>query len=110
MNADPPSVRAVQAEEGRAVTCPEWLDALIRQLLAKRPADRGFNARSVEGVLLQHLLDEFGEEEARKLTRLDPVESAPENVHSGAGRPWVLWLILAAMLAGLAIAAAQNGG
>lgn len=110
MNADPPSVRAVQAEEGRAVTCPEWLDELIRQLLAKRPADRPFNARSVEGVMLQHLLDEFGEEEARKLTRLEPIESAPENVHSGGGRPWVLWLILAAMLAGLVIAATQNGG
>ena len=45
LHAKPPHVR----EEG--VNCPEALDALIVQLLAKSPEDRPFNARSVEGAL-----------------------------------------------------------
>ena len=85
------------------MTCPEWLDELIRQLLAKkRASDRPFNARSVEGVLLQHLLDEFGEEGARKLTQagVPPAVGVERE-----GRTWVIWVVLAAIVAGLALLA-----
>ncbi|MEQ8847024.1 serine/threonine-protein kinase [Botrimarina sp.] len=107
LNADPPSVRAFQTESGVSVTCPEWLDELIRKLLAKRAGDRPFNARAVEGVLLQHLLDEFGEEQARKLTQADPLMRVP--VGEPPSRGWVLWVVLAAIVGGLAFVAAQGG-
>lgn len=100
LNAEPASVRRAQTEAGVSVTCPEWLDALIRGLLAKEPDDRGFNARAVEGELLQHLLDEFGEEESKKLTSLDAMYARSP---SGEQKPrmWVIWVALAAILAGL---------
>ena len=45
LKANPPSV----AEFG--VPCPQELDDLIQQLLAKNPEERPFNARTVQGVL-----------------------------------------------------------
>jgi serine/threonine protein kinase len=45
LHADPPQLRSL------GIDCPEKLDALIQQLLAKSPEDRPFNARSVQGVL-----------------------------------------------------------
>ncbi len=50
LNATPPSVRDYGVE------CPPELDDLVKQLLAKDPQERPFNARSVQG-LLSHLLD-----------------------------------------------------
>lgn len=44
----------------RGVDCPEWLDLLIMQLLAKQPHLRPFNARAVQGRLRDHLENEFG--------------------------------------------------
>jgi serine/threonine protein kinase len=108
MNAAPPSVRAAQTDAGVRVTCPEWLDDLIRKLLAKKPHERPFNARAVEGVLLQHLLDEFGEEEAKKLTKLDALQAASFD-EGPRPRTWVVWVALAAMLAALGWAASLNG-
>ena len=37
------------------VDCPEWLEELIMELLAKDPLQRPFNARAVQGILLEHL-------------------------------------------------------
>lgn len=105
LNAEPASVRAAQTEAGVPVTCPEWLDELIRELLAKKPEQRPFNARAVEGELLQHLLDEFGEEESRKLTKLDPVQLATATAGEAKPKLWVMWAALAAAMAGLAYAA-----
>ena len=45
LHAHPPSVREY------AVACPPEMDKLIVQLLAKRPEERPFNARSVQGLL-----------------------------------------------------------
>lgn len=108
LRADPPSVRSAQTEAGVRVTCPEWLDELIRKLLAKKPHERPFNARAVEGVLLQRLLDEFGEEKAKRLTRFDalPADSGPERDRP---RTWVVWVALGATVAALTWAATQNG-
>ena len=58
LHSCPPSVR--QLEPG----CPEEIDPLIQQLLAKRPADRPFNARAVQGCLLESLQDEQASEHA----------------------------------------------
>lgn len=48
LNATPRSLR----EAG--IDCPEWLDQLVMQLLAKEPFKRPFNARAVQGVIRQH--------------------------------------------------------
>ena len=90
----PPSVREVGRDTGAGADCPEWLDQLVQSLMAKDPKQRPFNARSVEGVLLQHLLDEFGEEGARQLTKLDAVQAIP--VGEREPRTWVLWAALGA--------------
>lgn len=47
LRADPPHPQALIGD------CPPQLDALVVQLLAKQPQDRPFNAREVQGRLLQ---------------------------------------------------------
>ncbi|HYO24332.1 MAG TPA: serine/threonine-protein kinase [Lacipirellulaceae bacterium] len=37
------------------VDCPPWLEGLVMQLLSKDPHTRPFNARTVQGVIRQHL-------------------------------------------------------
>lgn len=54
LHAQPKSLRE------RGVECPEWLEQLVMQLLAKQPHERPFNARAVQGRLRDHLEDEFG--------------------------------------------------
>lgn len=100
MNREPPSVRAAQTEAGVPVDCPGWLDELVRKLMAKMPHERPFNARAVEGVLLQHLLEEFGEEGSRQLVKL----GAPAAVvgERQVNRTWVVWALLGAAMLGMA--------
>ncbi len=95
MHSDPPSVRAA------GVDCPEWLDELIQKLLAKKPDDRPFNARAVEGILLQNLVDQFGDESrelTKKLKSLPGAELDPREP-----RVWVIWAVLAAVVVALAL-------
>ncbi len=47
LRATPPSVLAFAGD------CPPELDEIITQLLVKRPEERPFNARQVQGVMLQ---------------------------------------------------------
>ena len=101
MRTDPPSVRERQSEAGVRATCPEWLDDLIRQLLAKRPHERPFNARAVEGVLLEHLVDQFGEERSKNLVRVDKSHVTVTEEPSSGSRTWVVWALLAAIAAAL---------
>jgi serine/threonine protein kinase len=75
------------------IDCPEWLEELTLRLLAKDPAQRPFNARSVQGLLRERLIDEFGES-ATELTKNLPSVPAV-TAHSHAPRVWVLWLVLA---------------
>jgi len=56
------------------VDCPEWLEDLIMRLLAKNPEERPFNARAVQGLLNDHLTDEFGDDLAQLTSELPEVE------------------------------------
>lgn len=69
LHADPPHVREL------APQCPEALDRLIIQLLAKSPEDRPFNARAVQGIL-----GELCEGPAASITA-ESVDRAASDVH-----------------------------
>ncbi|TWT88441.1 Serine/threonine-protein kinase PknH [Pseudobythopirellula maris] len=86
----------------RGVDCPAWLDDLVLHLLAKEPEARPFSARAVEGLMLQHLIDEFGEEGARALTKLDPNLSAGDDSEERQVRTWPL--VVAAIIIAVLIA------
>lgn len=105
LNKNPPHANGAKSSKGGTVKCPEWLDDLIQKLLAKNPADRPHSARAVQGVLLQHLLDEFGEEKARELTKDQPMGDTEAEP---APRTWVMWVLLGLVAAGLAAAAMQR--
>jgi len=47
LRADPPRVRQFVSD------CPQSLDEVIEQMLAKKPEDRPFNARQVQAVMLE---------------------------------------------------------
>jgi serine/threonine protein kinase len=95
LHAERPSVRASGAD------CPQWLDDLVQKLLAVDPEQRPFNARAVEGVLLQHLIDEFGDQ-SRELTRR--LKSLPGNqLDRTEPRTWVVWVALGIAAAGVVI-------
>jgi serine/threonine protein kinase len=51
----------------RGIECPEWLEQLVMQLLAKQPQERPFNARTVQGRLRDHLENEFGKDYATRI-------------------------------------------
>lgn len=101
LHKEPPPI------QDRGIACPEWLSKLVMQLLEKDPRDRPFSARAVEGYLLQHLIDEFGEERARQLTKDLPAlpKMAPL---SHEPRLWVAWLAVAA-IALICVVAALRG-
>lgn len=107
LHRDPPSIRELQKENLQSPLCPEWLEELIMKLLAKDPMARPFNARSVENTLLEHMFDEFGEEETKKLTRIDKAEwekmKAPDSPNT-----WVLWVALGIAAAIVAWTASQG--
>jgi serine/threonine protein kinase len=97
LHARPKGIR----EQG--VDCPEWLETLVLQLLAKSPRERPFNARSVEGMLRQRLRDDFGEGWQEVTKSLPPLEPPPiDREHP---RMWVLWLVLAVAAAIVVVAA-----
>ncbi|MEM6328970.1 MAG: serine/threonine-protein kinase [Planctomycetota bacterium] len=102
MNATPPTLRSL------GVDCPAWLEGLIGSLLEKDPRKRPFSARAVEGVLLERLLDEFGEAGARQLVaanKPDARQPAPDP----QPRVWVLLVTLAAIAAVLIYSALTAG-
>lgn len=82
-------------EQGGA--CPQWLETLVMRLLAKDPRDRPHTARNVEGYLIQHLTEEFGEEKSRELTKNLP-PTPPTASLDRRPRLWVVWLAVAAIV------------
>ena len=81
----------------RGVECPEWLSKMVMQLLEKDPNKRPFSARAVEGYLIQHLVEQFGEEKSRKLLRELPAMPVA-SMRKDEPRLWVLWAAVAAIV------------
>lgn len=87
----------------QGITCPEWLEQLVMKLLAKKPEDRPFNARAVQGILRERLREQFGDR-ANELTKtLPPLTRV--TVDEDRPRMWMLWMVLA-VLGALAIVSA----
>ncbi|MEM8864615.1 MAG: serine/threonine-protein kinase [Planctomycetota bacterium] len=104
MRKEPPTVSSLGND------CPDWLEELIAQLLAKSPEERPFSARAVEGLLLQHLLDEFGEEAARELTSANRPGRTPQlSGDREKPRMWVILVTLVAIAVVLAVSAFSRG-
>jgi serine/threonine protein kinase len=78
------------------INCPLWLERLVLKMLAKDPEHRPFSARAVQGILREQLLEKFGDE-ADELTKSLPPLATGGDVQ----RPWLLWVVLAAIVAGL---------
>ncbi len=93
LHAEPEGIRV------RGIDCPEWLEQLVMQLLAKDPRGRPFNARAVQGILREHLRDEFGDEASQLTKNLPPLVAA--KVSRDQPRMWLLWLVLAALVGSL---------
>ncbi len=106
LNSDPPSVREHVPE------CPEELDDMIKRLMAKKPSDRPFNARYIQGFL-QDLIEKYA--------NLGPLPETPTAaaplVRAGGAVPamatgpaqsyeGVSWLTIAGILAAVVIAMA----
>lgn len=68
LHKQPPGLR------DQGIDCPEWLEKLIMQLLEKDPERRPFNARAVQGLIKDHLEDEFGPDLNQLTQNLPPLE------------------------------------
>ncbi|MEO2049025.1 MAG: serine/threonine-protein kinase [Pirellulales bacterium] len=86
-----------QGLRSSGVDCPEWLESLIMQLLTKDPEQRPFNARAVQGVLMEHLHNQFGSYLEQFAIELPPLEQP----HTRS--PWI-GIIIGFGLIGAAIA------
>ncbi len=91
LHKKPPSVR------DQGIDCPEWLEKLILQLLEKDPERRPFNARAIQGIIQDHLEDEFGPDLDRLTQNLPPLE---ENRPEGS-TSWVRLLVGILLIGGI---------
>jgi len=83
----------------QGIDCPEWLEKLVMQLLEKEPERRPFNARAVQGLIKDHLEDEFGSDLARLTQDLPPLEAESLPSSPSWGRLLVGLLVLAGLIA-----------
>lgn len=97
LHSQPKSLR----EQG--VDCPEWLDQLVLKLLEKDPERRPFNARSVQGLIKDHLLDEFGPDLSQLTQNLPPLEEVRLEGQVSWGRLIVSLLAIAALIAAVVL-------
>ncbi len=81
------------------VDCPEWLETLARQLLAKDPELRPFNARAVQGLIKEHLQDEFGSDLSELTQELPPLEAATPPAGPSWGRMLIGILVIGSLIA-----------
>jgi len=86
--------------------CPGWLDEIIWQMMQKDPGARPFNARAVEGYLMDHLAEQEGEASVwSKDDHLRDLVAADANPFDLSTVPASRWLALAGLLILLAGAA-----
>jgi len=81
------------------IECPEWLEELIMQLLEKDPERRPFNARAVQGLIQDHLEDEFGPDVDQLTKNLPPLEELPKSNGPSLGRIMIGLLAIAGLIA-----------
>ncbi len=93
LHKQPPSIR------GMGIDCPEWLEALVMKLLEKDPERRPFNARSVQGQIKEHLIDEFGPELSQLTQDLPPLEAESLEASTSWQRVAIGILAIAALIA-----------
>jgi serine/threonine protein kinase len=74
LHSPPPSLKK------QNVDCPDWLEGLVSKLLEKDPENRPFNARAVQGLVRDHLEDDFGPDAAQLTRDLPPLEDVPGGV------------------------------
>ena len=86
----------------QGIECPEWLEQLIMKLLAKDPESRPFNSRAVQGLIKDHLEDEFGPEMQSLTADLPPLE---EDVVRREGPDLLRLLIGLALVVGIVVIA-----
>lgn len=79
---------------------PEWLETLIMQLLEKDPERRPFNARAVQGMIKDHLIDEFGPDLSQLTENLPPLEADKPQTNNIWVRAAIGLLVLAGIIAG----------
>lgn len=79
--------------------CPDWLEKLVMKLLAKKPEERPFNARAVQGVIKEHLIDEFGPDLDKLTQELPPLEEVGLKPQFNATRLVVGLAVIAAIIA-----------
>lgn len=92
----------------QGVDCPKWLEELTMKLLSKEPAERPFNARAVEGVLREKLIDQFGEGAVKQIAT-DNRPSASSNIGKREINLLPLWLAIGAAVAAMAYAITNSG-
>ena len=91
----------------RGVSCPEWLEKIVMQLLEKEPELRPFNARAVQGYIKDHLIEEFGPDLSKLTADLPPMED-PNQLD---GPPqWKILVGILVIVAAVVIAVIQGGG
>ena len=79
------------------VDCPEWFDKLIMHLLEKDAELRPFNARAVQGLIKDHLIDEFGSDLSVLTQDLPPLEDVASADSVSWGRLLIGLLVITAL-------------
>ena len=85
------------AEQG--VDCPRWLEETVMKLLEKEPQKRPFNARAVQGLIKDHLSEEFGADLSQLTQDLPPLEEVRGLREMHWGRLAVGLLAIAGLIA-----------
>jgi len=95
LNKEPASLR------DQGVDCPEWLEKLVMQLLEKDPERRPFNARAVQGLIRDHLEDEFGADVSQLTKDLPPLEEV--KVYNPNATSWLRVVLAILAIGGLVL-------
>jgi serine/threonine protein kinase len=93
LHAQPKSLRE------QNVDCPEWLENLVMKLLEKEPHKRPFNARAVQGLVKDQLVDQYGADLSQLTQNLPPLEEVRSENEVRWGRFVIGLLAIGALIA-----------
>ena len=83
----------------QSVDCPEWLENLVMKLLEKEPHKRPFNARAVQGLIKDQLIDQYGADLSQLTQNLPPLEEVRSGNKVRWGRLVIGLLAIGALIA-----------